>query len=180
MTVTIRDNFLPHEEFTTLVNAITQPTFPWFKRYAAVDPTNHEVLCLPQYNNLLGHTFYESSQPFAFSSLTPILNGLLSRLDIEILLRVVANYNPRTETHIVHGYHSDIEHFHKELEDQVTTSILYLNTNDGYTYFEDGQKVKSVANRLVTFPVATRHSSSTCTDADERILINLCYIKVRK
>ena len=33
-----------------------------------------------------------------------------------------------------------------------TTSILYMNTNNGYTIFENGDKVESVENRLVTFP----------------------------
>ena len=31
------------------------------------------------------------------------------------------------------------------------TGIYYINTNDGYTAFKDGDKVKSVANRIVLF-----------------------------
>ena len=37
------------------------------------------------------------------------------------------------------------------------TSILYINTNDGYTKFEDGTIVESVENRLVTFDSRMKH-----------------------
>ena len=34
---------------------------------------------------------------------------------------------------------------------QLTTSIFYVNTNNGYTKFEDGSIVESVANRMLIF-----------------------------
>ena len=57
-----------------------------------------------------------------------------------------------------------------------TTAILYINTNNGYTEFEDGTKVDSVANRLVTFPANTRHRGVSQTDEETRILINFNYL----
>ena len=47
-----------------------------------------------------------------------------------------------------------------------------MNSNDGYTLFEDGTKVESVANRLVRFPASIKHTGTTCTNANRRVLIN--------
>ena len=52
-----------------------------------------------------------------------------------------------------------------------------MNTNDGYTEFEDGTKVESVANRLVTFPANLKHTGTSCTDEKTRIVINFNYFK---
>ena len=57
------------------------------------------------------------------------------------------------------------------------TSIFYLNTNNGYTYFEDGSKVKSIANRFVIFPCYMSHGGASCTDNDNRVVLNINYIK---
>ena len=47
--------------------------------------------------------------------------------------------------------------------------------NDGYTYFEDGKKIKSVENRLTKFDNITYHSGTTCTDNNKRVVININY-----
>ena len=55
------------------------------------------------------------------------------------------------------------------------TSVYYLNTNNGYTLFEDG-KVDSVENRMVTFNLNTKHSGTTATDTKRRVVLNFNYI----
>ena len=57
------------------------------------------------------------------------------------------------------------------------TSILHINTNNGYTKFKNGEVVKSVRNRLVTFPAHLKHTGSTCTDKQYRCIINVNYYK---
>ena len=61
-----------------------------------------------------------------------------------------------------------------------STSIFYMNTNNGYTKFEDGTKVESVANRMVTFPANMKHAETSCTDEKIRVVINfnlfICFI----
>jgi hypothetical protein len=59
-----------------------------------------------------------------------------------------------------------------------TTAILYINTNNGYTEFEDGTIVESVANRLVAFPANIRHRGVSQTDEETRILINFNYLRL--
>ena len=60
--------------------------------------------------------------------------------------------------------------------DGLKTSIFYINSNDGYTEFEDGTKVESVANRLVTFPHHMKHRGTTCTNQPFRLVINFNYL----
>ena len=54
-------------------------------------------------------------------------------------------------------------------------SIFYVNSNDGYTEFEDGTRIESVENRLVTFPANMLHTGTTCTNKPFRIVINFNY-----
>ena len=70
-----------------------------------------------------------------------------------------------------------MENILEEKQKQWTTSIFYVNTNDGYTLFEDGTKVESVANRMLSFPANMRHTGTTCTDQQIRIVINFNYFK---
>ena len=71
----------------------------------------------------------------------------------------------------------DIGDFNDSLEKlkQWTTSIYYVNTNNGYTKFETGEIVESVENRMVTFPSNIRHTGSSCSDEKIRVVINFNY-----
>ena len=57
-----------------------------------------------------------------------------------------------------------------------TTGILYINTCNGYTKFENGKKVKSVENTYVEFDSTLKHTGTTCTDTDRRLVLNINYI----
>ena len=72
-----------------------------------------------------------------------------------------------------HDFHVDITN---TTNPSVMVSILYMNTNNGWTELEDGTKVQSVANRLVTFPNYVKHRSVSCSDQTYRMVLNLDYI----
>jgi len=76
--------------------------------------------------------------------------------------------NPRTSKIVEHSFHIDVPF-------KCTTGILYLNSNDGYTSFEDGTKVESVENRFVTFDSGIKHSGTTCTNQKVRLVLNINY-----
>ena len=57
-----------------------------------------------------------------------------------------------------------------------TSAIFYLNTNNGYTKFEDGTIISSIENRLVTFPSTMLHTGTSCTDTKYRLVLNLVYV----
>ena len=69
------------------------------------------------------------------------------------------------------------ENISKERLKQWTTAIFYVNTNNGYTKFEDETIVESVANRVVTFPANMKHTGTSCTDEKTRVIINFNYFK---
>ena len=56
------------------------------------------------------------------------------------------------------------------------TGVLYMNTCNGYTAFENDTQVQSVANRFVSFPAYMRHTGTTTTDEKVRVVVNFNYI----
>ena len=95
-----------------------------------------------------------------------ILSHCCEQLDIKSLIRVKINMYPNTEKIYEHGMHFDYHFPHKG-------AILSINTCDGYTKFEDGTKIDSVANRLLLFDASKLHSSTTTTNQPVRININI-------
>ena len=81
----------------------------------------------------------------------------------------------RTPTIVQNTFHTDFGVVNKE-KGNVFTSIFYINDNNGHTLFEDGTKVESVANRLITFPTDVSHTGTSCTDEKIRVVINFNYI----
>ena len=77
---------------------------------------------------------------------------------------VKANLNVRTKEPELYGMHSDCA--------DKTTAIFYVNTNNGYTKFETGDIVESVANRVVIFDSNIKHTGVSCTDEKRRVVIN--------
>ena len=103
------------------------------------------------------------------------MNPILEIINPLSLLRIKANLLTRTPKIIENEFHVDLTDLSEEKSKQVTTSIFYVNTNNGYTEFEDGTKVESVANRLVTFPANMKHTGTFCTDEKTRVVINFNY-----
>ena len=78
---------------------------------------------------------------------------------------------------VEHGLHIDVTDAEtNKIGHLMKTSILYMNTNDGYTKFEDGTKVESVANRMVTFPNSMKHTGTTTSNSEYRLVINFNYV----
>jgi hypothetical protein len=129
------------------------------------------------------HLFYAGSVPI--SSFIEQLNPILEILNPVSLWRIKANLLTKTPTIVENEFHHDIDSFDdenrktifpKKLE-QWTTSIFYVNSNNGYTKFEDGTKVESVANRMATFPANLKHTGTSCTEKKTRVVVNFNYFK---
>ena len=99
-------------------------------------------------------------------------HGVKEKLGIVSLVRAKFNLLHRTDDIIEHQPHIDIPN----PPDNLKTAILYLNTNNGYTKFEDGNKVLSEENRLVIFDGKLKHWGSTNSCSEPyRIVFNLNY-----
>ena len=169
MSIVIKENFVPQDFFTKMQNLFFGKEFPWYLGEPIdMDVLDPDPLCNPLDNFQLGHTFYLKDKPVS-PYYNVCIKPFVKALGIKHLLRIKINLNPRTENIIKHGFHVDNNY------DDSLTSILYLNTNDGYTEFENGTKVESVENRLVTFDTPLKHTGTTCTNQKYRLTLNLNY-----
>ena len=162
----IEDNFLEQKDFDELQIFIMGNKFDWY--YSDIVDNVKDV---DKYQ--FTHTFYRYEAPR--SSFCEKLNPILEIIDPISLWRIKANLLTKTPTIVENEFHVDIDKMPEERLKQWTTSIFYINTNNGYTEFEDGTKVESVANRMVTFPSNLKHRGTSCTDEKTRVIINFNY-----
>ena len=163
--IKIIDNFLPIHKFNTIKKDLESENFPW---YWNSHSTGYDFI--PQFV----HKFMEGSTGQITSGYFEVWksSGLFKELGAHSVLKFKVNLNYKTYEHHVGDFHTD---FIKEKTEGLTTSIFYINTNNGGTKFEDGTIVNSVANRLVTFDCSTKHAAVSCTDEDRRIVVNINY-----
>ena len=163
----IEDDFLDEKEFGELQAFMMGQQISWVFTPFIVYENDKDV----KFQFI--HEFYIGNAPHSRSieRLDPILN----KIKFISLFRIKANLLTRTPNIIENEFHVDMGGVSKEKLKQWTTSIFYVNTNNGYTKFEDGTKVESVANRMVTFPANIKHRGTSCTDEKQRIVINFNY-----
>ena len=170
--IEIIDNFLCKEDFK-LLEKIFEPCVKWEFAIVLNEP---DRTCDPKYNYQYVH-LVACPRINEFSSFYNNIIPFLNKLNARALVRCKINSICREEEIVVHGFHTDVNYLedHPTKFDGMKTAILYLNTNNGFTVFEDGTKVESVANRCVIFPAHYKHSGSTCTDVHRRLALNLVY-----
>lgn len=161
----ITDGFLDSGAFLAMRKALLDPDFP-LKRSQIIKNPGPDID--PDANLQYVHGFFLRKPGILHvSDRFEVIRPAVERLGPELLLRVKLNLTRRQATHVEYGLHVDTSH------PGASTAILYLNTNNGYTVFEDGTRVESVANRLVLFDATRRHTGASCTDVDYRLVLNL-------
>ena len=160
MNYEIKDNFLDQKEINYFRETILSNNFPWFLTgvQSNEDPLHKQFV----------HIFYKEDN--FNTDYKELLYPILNKLNPTAIHRIKANLLTKTHNIIEPPFHTD--HTSKN----VLSSILYINTNNGYTGFKD-QKSLSIKNRLITFPSCTPHYGSTCSDEHFRIVVNMVYIK---
>ena len=157
------DNFLPEVYFSQIEETLLGEKFPWY--WNSYVNTPDEDVKHGQF--IHGFFHYLQDDPWN-SSYCDLIEEFIHSFRWKEMLRVKANLIPRTASRIVSGYHIDDLNPHK-------VGILYINTNNGYTLFENGDRIDCVRNRMLFFDGSQRHSSVTCTDENTRVVINLNY-----
>lgn len=163
----VTDNFLDKKVFKNIQKQLLGSQIAWF-----YNPTIDYTTDKNEYFQFC-HTFYRYNQPQSNS--IELLQPLLDKLSAYSLLRVKANLLTKTSTIIKNGFHVDESELDKKKLEDWTTSIFYINHNDGFTEFADGTKVESVANRMLTFPANLMHRGTSCTNTKSRVVINFMY-----
>lgn len=177
------DNFLSEEDFDWISSIATgqSPKLPQFRgREGSLPyypqpivshdddqevngPWNWMATSMLYWKNRPRHGFYDD-----------IADTLLKKIHedvqrIRAVIRVKANFYGHTEEVRAHRYHIDLDYDNYG-------AIFSLNTCNGYTEFEDGQKVDSVENRLLIFNAHDYHRSTTTSSAFGRYNININFL----
>tara|TARA_Y100001938_G_C7948520_1_gene358043 strand:+ start:244 stop:765 length:522 start_codon:yes stop_codon:yes gene_type:complete len=169
--IKVEDNFLSEDEYKLLYDQFTIKSFPWYLNRCV---SSDDMMCDEIDNYQLCHHFYypsNNSWP-RISERIAYLNPFFKRLNYISLARIKANLTTRRDKIIRHGFHFDYDNLGCT---DLKASLFYVNTTNGYTEFEDGTKIEGIGNRLVTFPVSLKHTSTTCTDNPFRMVINFNY-----
>ena len=163
--IRVVDNFLPQDYFANLQLMISD--LPWFYHDWSVSQGDGD----PQFYHLF-HFDGQVRSPDWFKYVEDVFTRYVAGAQEATLYRMKLNATPKSDTIKEKEFHVDVE----DREHRVC--ILYMNTCDGYTVFEeDGERVESVANRAVFFPGHLRHAGTNCTDQGLRIVLNLDYLK---
>ena len=166
--IKVTNNFINQEDFKKLQEYMLGSFFPWYYNpMVLLDQDSKDYFQFTHlfYNgdNLLKSEFFE------------LLKPILDKIKPLTICRVKANLLTKTYKIIEHGFHTDFTN-----DDRITTGVFYINSNNGYTKFKNGQVYKSEANKFVEFNSTEMHTGSTCTDENIRIIINFNYIKGEK
>lgn len=159
------DNFLENDVFYNLQQKIIYNThFPWFYNEGVAHSVENQSLWDFQFV----HTFHADNlgQSPELNTVMP----LIKKIDPSRIYRIKANLNPISDVIRQSGWHTDFGD-----EKICTTAVFYLNKNNGFTIFKNGDKVESVPNRILIFDSRLEHAGSSCTDSNFRSVINLNY-----
>jgi tRNA A58 N-methylase Trm61 len=166
--VSIEDNFLEDNDFKNLQSYLLSENCHWhwadFIDYIDKKSDTFQFT----------HLFYEVPRSMNFiEELWPIIQ----KIQPVSVYRIKANLLTKTPNIVENSFHRDIADLEVSPEKmkQWTTSIFYVNTNNGYTKFETAEVIESVENRMVTFPSNIRHTGTSCTDEKVRVVINFNY-----
>jgi len=152
------DNFLEQDSFNHFKKTITGQYFPWYFNSQKVLDDNH-------LDNFQFVNIFQQGNTANF-----LLDVFKKKLKVSNFLRAKLNCTTRT---------SKIFKFkpHYDWDGDSNIAIFYVNSNNGFTEFETGEKIKSVENRLLTFDNKLKHFGTTSTNSKTRIVLNLCYEK---
>ena len=176
--IKIVDEYLHPKDHEELQRMMRAREFPWTvaQKTGEMDINGYGTNPL---NSQMNHWFvdfrYAHFSPF-FKYILPIVNQHPVHERVLAISRIKANLELCNENHVESEFHYDLFMVYgiKEVpEPNVTNVIYYVNSNNGYTEFETGKKVESVANRAVIFSNTLKHRGVSQTDTHYRAVINL-------
>ena len=162
------DNFLSEYQFKQINNVILTENFPWYWNDKTLRADDHNYN--PKDYQFV-HRLFDLDDGGILADYYSLCDIMQQRLGVRELDRIKINLLSRTFFHRKGGMHIDLS----EVTSIQKTAIFYVNTNNGWTEFKKGGKVKSVANRIVIFDSNLEHTGVTCTDEKRRVVINFNY-----
>ena len=184
----VYDNCLPFPVFKRMQEILLGLNFPWYYNEGALynKETKYNPVAPPIHSHKddldvfqFTHLFFRE-RAFAWSPYKEVILPILNVLEPRAWIRVKANLGPREPKPVVGGWHYDSSYDKNKPYDDTITGTLHMNTNNGYTLLETGDKIKSVENRLVLFPCNILHTGITQTDTKVRVLLTFNFFNKRK
>jgi len=143
--VQIFNNFLDQEVFLEIKKFIMSPRCQWrYVSYIAHKDgrdNDNDGYFVHSFKDCHPQTFedrYPESPHF------PLIAKILDKIQYQNILRIRSSLYPRRDVQKPDPFHVAYNFPHR-------VCIFYVNTNNGYTMFENGEKIPSVENQLVTF-----------------------------
>ena len=159
------DNFLSKEDHYRMKKDLENHQLEWyFSTKSGYQDEKEELHNYQYYHPMYYHQGGFKSKHF------PIVRPLIAKLKPQILIRIKVNATMYGKEIIEYPIHTDTYI-------KCKTGIYIIDTSDGYTYFKDGQKVDSIANRFITFDSHHEHAGTNLTSAKRRIVVNINYIQ---
>ncbi len=173
------DNFLPENYYQGIYNTINnRDPFPWFLYKDVVAKPIIEPKGKRDKDFMFVHMFFQEgtyhSQLYT-DIVLPVWNKICEyeKHDCTIL-RAKLNGYVNHYKHVEHDWHVDLD-----TEIPYKSALYYINTNNGRTDFDDGErghiKIPSVANTIVLAPGDMPHRSVTQTDITMRETLAIVY-----
>jgi hypothetical protein len=155
----IKKNFLRKDLYLAMKSMITDSNFSWYLQHGITYKYNKDIFFTHNFFTEYGinSSYYED-----------IVIPFVEKLKIKKLLRAKLNLYTKTNKEIIHGFHTD-------REDDHMVALFYFNKNNGHTLFRK-DKVKPEDNKIVMFDGSLEHTSTSCTDEDYRITLNINYV----
>ena len=165
--VQIFNNFLDQEVFLEIKKFIMSPRCQWrYVNYIAHKDgrdNDNDGYFVHSFKDCHPQTFedrYPESPHF------PLIAKILDKIKYQNILRIRSSLYPRRDVQKPDPFHVDYNFPHR-------VCIFYVNTNNGYTMFENGEKIPSVENQLATFDGSEKHCSVVQTDTPARYIVNI-------
>ena len=154
-------NFIENESVAkTIKKILLGQRFDWFYLPTLVDKEDKNDF-------MFWHNLYSLNDNFYSTHFQQILMPLLGRLSFNYVSRAKINCYPRKQKFEKTKFHTDLKQPHM-------VALYSVNTNNGYTLFEDGDnKIESVENQMVIFDGRLKHCSVAQTDENIRVNINI-------
>jgi hypothetical protein len=165
--IEVIDNFLPTDLFLDISDFFFSDKIVW---YWNEFKTTHEKI---KYDDQLDelddfqyiHPLYNFNKPVSNVNIQVFIDAL----NMKHIVKAKANSTIRMNSIFRYGFHTDVG------LSGCKTSIFYMNTNDGFTEFENGDRIESIANRMITFDSSLKHTGTSCTNKKRRIVLNFNY-----
>ena len=155
------EKFLHDDDFYPLRDRLLSDDFNWFHREKQVAWDTQPFI------DYFTHSIYNNHE--ITSDYYHLIIPFLKKMNVRAIISIRVNLVTMKHERVVSDFHIDYEYKDSK------TAIYYLNTNNGYTEFEDGTKINCDENKLVVFNSQIKHRLASQTDKTKRVVINFNY-----